>query len=228
MINLPSLANCNMLHIGEQIDALVKGGVQMVHVDIMDGHYVPNLCFPASIVHYIKTEYPELKIDVHMMVLDPMQYIPKLKEYGADYVSFHIDSTPFCVRTLKAIKEAGMKCGVAINPSQRIDVIQPFFQLLDYVVLMAVEPGFAGQRFLDGQLERLEELERFRRENQADYLISIDGGIDYYHAEECLKRGADMLVTGIYVVFDQEIGIDAACRRFADKMSLVPHTVRTI
>lgn len=228
MINLPSLANCNFLDMDQQIEQLVFGGVKMVHIDIMDGHYVPNLCFPLKLIRNIKERYPGLKTDVHLMVDDPQNYILPLKENGADYVSFHIDSTPFVIRTLISIKNAGMKCGVVINPSQHVNLITPYCELLDYAVLMTVEPGFAGQLFLENQLDRVRELAAIRDKAEKDFLISIDGGISYANAEECLARGADMLVTGIYVVFNQPDGIANACRRFEEKMGTVPHTVREI
>ncbi|WP_371373738.1 ribulose-phosphate 3-epimerase [Sporomusa aerivorans] len=219
MINAPSIANCNLLEMGKQIDELVSGNVTFLHIDLMDGHYVPNLAFPITIVKEIKTKYPQLALDVHLMVSNPQDYIDRLKEYGADYVSFHIDSTSFSVRHLKNIRNLGMKAGIVINPSQRIDIIEPLIDYLDYVVLMTVEPGFAGQKFMEGSLERLEELNRLRERYKASFLISIDGGVDYPKAIESLKRGADILVTGIYVVFNQPDGITNACFRFDKEMN---------
>lgn len=214
VINAPSLANLSLIDFGRDVDELVKGGVNFFHIDIMDGHYVPNLCFPVSVVKDLKKEYPDCTAEVHMMVDNPMDYIERLKEYGADYVSFHIDSTSFVLRTLDTIKKAGMKAGVVLNPSQRISMIEPFAHLLDYIIIMTVEPGFEGQIFLNGSLERLEELATFRKNYNLDFQIMVDGGVNYDIATDCVKKGADMLVTGIYVVFNQEDGISAACKRF--------------
>jgi len=221
MINAPSLANCDLLNMGKQIDELIAGNVKFLHIDLMDGHYVPNLFFPTSIVKAIKTKYPEVIADVHLMVTNPQDYIDILKEYGADYVSFHIDSTSFTIRLLRNIRAKGMKAGVAINPSQRIDIIEPFIQYLDYVVLMTVEPGFAGQKFMEGSLERLDELNALKEKYKAKFLISIDGGIDYPNSIESLKRGAEILVTGIYTVFNQPDGLTNACLRFEREMSAI-------
>jgi ribulose-phosphate 3-epimerase len=219
MIHAPSIANCDLLHLGKQMDEMIAGHVSFLHIDLADGHYVPNLLFPTSIVKAIKAKYPHVIADVHLMVSNPQDYIDLLKEYGADYVSFHIDSTRFSIRLLRHIRNQGMKAGIVIDPSQRIDLIEPLIDYLDYVVLMTVEPGFAGQKFMEGSLERLDELNKLREKNKANYLISVDGGIDYPNSIESLKRGADILVTGIYTVFNQPDGLTNACIRFEKEMS---------
>ena len=219
MINAPSIANCDLLNIGKQIEELIAGNVIFLHIDLTDGHYVPNLFFSTSILKTIKLKHPDIIADVHLMVSNPQDYIDLLKEYGADYVSFHIDSTSFSIRLLRNIRSKGMKAGVVINPSQRIDIIEPFINYLDYVVLMTVEPGFVGQKFMEGSLERLDELNKLRKKYSAKFLISIDGGIDYPNSVECLKRGAEILVTGIYTVFNQPDGLTDACLRFEKEMS---------
>ena len=218
MINAPSIANCDLLNMAKQIDELIAGNVRFLHIDLTDGHYVPNLLFPTSIVKAIKTKYPDIIADVHLMVTNPQDYISQLKEYGADYVSFHIDSTNFSIRLLRDIRSKGMKAGVVINPSQKIDIIEPLVNYLDYVVLMTVEPGFAGQKFMEGSLERLAELNMLRKRTKTKFLISIDGGIDYPNSVESLKRGAEILVTGIYTVFNQSDSLTDACIRFEKEM----------
>lgn len=214
MIHAPSLANCNCLTFGQDVEELIEGGVEFFHIDLMDGHYVPNLCLPVNYIKDIKEQYPDVTAEIHLMVTNPMDYLDSLAKAGADYVAIHGDSTSFIRRTLLAIREKGMKAGAAINPSQRIDVIEPYIKYLDYVILMTVEPGFAGQRFLPEGLDRLTELDDLRRKYNAGFLIEVDGGVDYENASLLKKRGADILVTGIYVVFKQEDGIVSACRRF--------------
>jgi len=221
MINAPSIANCDLLNIGKQIDEIIAGNVTFLHIDLMDGNYVPNLLFPTSIVKAIKTKYPNIITDVHLMVNNPDNYVDLLKKYGADYVSFHIDSTSFVIKLLTKIRNKGIKGGVVINPSQRIDIIEPFINYLDYVVLMTVEPGYAGQIFMEGSLERLDELNKLREKYNAKFLISIDGGIDYPNSKECLKRGAEILVTGIYTVFNQTDSLTEACIRFEKEMNCI-------
>jgi ribulose-phosphate 3-epimerase len=214
IINAPSLANCSFLKMGEQVEELVAGGIHWFHVDIMDGHYVPNLCFPVKIVGELKAAYPQIAVDVHLMTSDPMAYFPLLAEQKADYVSFHMDASNFSLRCLTTIKNLGMKAGVVINPSQRISVIEPVIGMIDYAVLMTVEPGYAGQRFLTSSLPRLSELVSLRKKSGRDFLISIDGGVDYPNAVECAKLGAEVYITGIYTVFAQPEGITEACKKF--------------
>lgn len=214
IINAPSLANCSFLDFGRQVDKLVQGGVPWFHIDIMDGHYVPNLCFPVRLVGELKRAYPTIAADVHLMVSDPTSYLPLLRDNGADWVAFHMDATNFSRRLLTTIREMGMKAGVVVNPSQPVAVIEPVIRFLDYVVLMTVEPGFAGQKFMVDSLERVSELAELRRQHGCDFLISIDGGVDYPNAVQCAQRGAEVYVTGIYTVFNQPDDIPDACRRF--------------
>jgi ribulose-phosphate 3-epimerase len=218
IINAPSLANCSFLKMGEQVEQLVRGGIHWFHVDIMDGHYVPNLCFPVKIVGELKTAYPQIPVDVHLMTTEPMAYFSLLAEQKADYVSFHIDATSFSRRCLSVIQGLGMKAGVVINPSQQISIIEPVIDMLDYVVLMTVEPGYAGQRFMVSSLPRVTELVELRKKSGRPFLISIDGGVDYPNAIECVKKGAEIYVTGIYTVFNQPEGISEACRKFNSTM----------
>lgn len=214
VINAPSLANSGFLEMDRQTAQLVEGGVQWFHIDIMDGHYVPNLCFPVRLVGELKQKYPHIMADVHLMVTDPAQYVDILAHQGADYVSFHLDATPFVIRTLHAIREKGMKAGVVLNPSQPIDLLLPVLHEVDYVVLMTVEPGFAGQRFMPAGIERARQLVRLRREAGRDFLISIDGGVDMQSAKLCARMGVEVFVTGMYTIFGQPDGILGACKRF--------------
>ena len=221
VINAPSLANIPLLDFPGQVQELYDAGVRFFHVDIMDGHYVPNLCFPASLVGELKEKYPDCTVEVHMMVDNPFAYIAQMKDLGADWLSFHCDSTRFVRRGLTMIRDAGMKAGVVLNPSQRIDVLEPYANLLDYVVFMSVEPGFAGQKFLPGSMERLRELSAFRRSHSLPFSIVVDGGVSYDNAAEAVRCGADALVTNIYMIFRQPEGITGACRRFQQELGSV-------
>lgn len=214
LINSPSLANCDLLEMEHDISLLAEAGVQFFHIDLMDGHYVPNLGFPMKIISNLKNKYPQAIADVHIMVEHPERYVEPLAKEGADYVSFHIDSTPFVIRTLQSIRKQGMKCGVVINPSQRIDLLEPYLDQVDMVTVMSVEPGYAGQQFMESALPRLHELDLMRRNRNLDFLITIDGGINYKNVKPCVVNGANVFVTGIYTVFNQPDGIVSACKRF--------------
>ncbi len=214
MINTASVLNINFLELKQDIDALVAGGTTCLHIDVMDGHYVPNLCMPVKFIREIHQAYPQLTLDVHLMVDDPATYIGQMQEAGTDYFCFHTDSTRFVRRTINQIRAAGMKPGITINPSQRIDEMLPYMEYVDMVMLMAVEPGFAGQTLLPGSMERLAEIAELRKRYGCSFLISVDGGIDYEKGHQCKEIGVDMIVGTIHTIFKQPEGITEACRRF--------------
>ena len=163
-INAPSLANLSLVEFGGRLRELKDNGVNFFHIDLMDSHYVPALCLPPRTVRDVKALCPDAVAEVHLMVDDPTAYLDELRDNGADWVSFHLDSTRFVRRTLAAIRERGMRAGVALNPSQPVELLRPVLPWLDYVVFMSVEPGFSGQRFLDGsrtfQSQRFPEIIR--------------------------------------------------------------------
>lgn len=217
MINSASLINIPFLELKPQADEMAAGGVKWFHIDLADGHYVPNLLYPISFIRQMKDAYPQIIMDVHVMVTKPEDYVDRLKEAGADYVSFHTDSTRYVVRTINRIHELGMKAGVIINPSQRVDSILPYLSFTDMVMLMAVEPGFAGQPLLPGSMERLKEIARLRREHGSDFLISVDGGINRERAAACREMGVDVIVGTKHNIFHQPCGLRKACENFEEE-----------
>lgn len=218
MINSLSVVNCNFLTLREETRDAVDGGAKFFHIDLMDGHYVPNLCMPVKLVQELKQEYPQIVMDVHLMVTDPAAYVQRLADAGAGYFSFHADSTPFVRRVLSQAHKAGMKAGVVLNPSQRLDCIEPYIQELDMVTLMAVEPGFSGQPLLPGSMERLEELAKLRAAHGAHFLINVDGGINRELERRCKEIGVDVVIGTIHNIFRQPEGLRAACERFEREM----------
>ena len=151
------------------------------------------------------------------MVDDPLAYIPQMIDAKADVVAFHQDSTIYLRKGLSMLQNAGIKAGIAINPSQRIDVLEPILPFVDHILLMTVEPGFAGQRYLPGSTERLRELSKMREEMGLDFLIFLDGGISYDNLQEIVEAGGDLIVTNVFTVFNQPEGIAGACRKFEAK-----------
>lgn len=214
MIDLPSLANSDFLTLRADLEAFVDAGIKAVHVDLMDAHYVPNLCFSVDMVRSLHRNFPGLVIDAHLMVDDMGQYIDPLAQAGCDAASFHLDSTRFARRTVAQIQAAGMRAGVALNPSTPVEHLVPLLPYLDYIVLMTVEPGFAGQSFLPGSLQRLEELARLRDRENPDALIQIDGGVTFEMAQACAGLGADALVTGVFTVYDPALSRSDAVAKY--------------
>lgn len=202
----PTLACGDWLNLRKDLDALKKTGCGILHIDVMDGHYVPNLCFNLEQLRAIKREYPFL-LDVHLMVSDPGNYLEPLAKAGADFVSFHLDAVSFPVRLARQAKALGMRVGMVLNPKERPEVVEHLLTEMDFVLVMGVEPGFSGQRFLPSVYEKLEKLSALRQALHPSLLLEVDGGIDAQNGPECRKRGADMLVSGVFGVFSRKNGV---------------------
>lgn len=202
----PTLACGNVLNYKHDLDILEESGNRILHLDVMDGHYVSNLCFDIPTIRRIHEAYPFL-LDVHLMVTDPESYIEPLRQAGAEYVSFHLDATSFHIRLLRMIGKCGMKGGVALNPSQPVSCLSELLPEVDMVLVMGVEPGFSGQSFLPGTLEKIRQLDQIRRDQGYPWLIEVDGGIDDENGRLCIEAGADVLVSGAFGVFKGENGL---------------------
>jgi len=202
----PTLACGNPLNYKEDLDILNSLGNKILHIDIMDGHYVPNICFDLNTVRTIKNHY-DFVLDIHLMVTNPEHYIEALQEAGVEMVSFHLDATAFSIRLLQQVRKCGMKAGIVINPSQPVLAAKQVLPYVDYVLLMAVEPGFSGQQFLPQTIEKIRELKELQMSLQYDFFIEIDGGIDDANSVECIRAGADILVSGAFGVFRKKYGL---------------------
>jgi ribulose-phosphate 3-epimerase len=214
MLFSASLACANYLNLENDIQCLIDGGIGMIHLDVMDGHYVPNLSLNFDIIRSIKEKFPFLKLDVHLMVTNPMDYIKPMAQINADYLTFHHNATHFSYRVISAIKDAGMKAGLAINPSEPLCMIEPVIDVLDMVLLMSIEPGFAGQQFLPLTYSKILSLSQKKEKNSLDLIINVDGGINIDNGIKCKHAGANCLVLGVFAVFNQPQGITQACRDF--------------
>lgn len=218
MIYSPSVACARQLHLFKDIEELRKAGVNLLHIDIMDGHYVPNISLSPDTCREIKNEFPDMKLDVHLMVDNPMDYIERFSKIGTDYFTFHISATDFAHRTIMKIKESGMKAGITINPGEPLVLLEPVIDLVDMVLLMAIEPGFSGQQFIESSYDRIRELVRMRKERNASFLINVDGGINAVNGKQCLEAGSDILVLGVFACFNQPEGIAASLIKFDKAM----------
>lgn len=215
----PTLACGNPLNYTEDLDILKEVGNSIIHIDVMDGHYVPNLSFDLGTIREIRNRYDFL-IDVHLMVTNPETYIDALAEIGVDFISFHVDTTSFSIRLLRKIRECGIKAGIVINPSQPISLFKTILSHTDYVLVMAVEPGFSGQKFISDTLDKISELNSIRKAEYLEYLIEVDGGIDEINCADCIRVGADILVSGAFGVFQRKSGLKEdyiALRKIIDR-----------
>ncbi|AAC07062.1 ribulose-phosphate 3-epimerase [Aquifex aeolicus] len=191
----PSILAGDWWCIGEQIQATIRGGADILHYDVMDGHFVPNITAGYEILSHIRKR-ASLPIDAHLMIENPDKYIPKFVEAGANWISVHIENNYHIHRTLQLIKELGAKAGVVVNPGTSLSAIEEALYYADYVLLMSVNPGFSGQKFIERSIERLRILKEMRDRINPSCLIEIDGGIKENNIAEVVRAGADVVVVG--------------------------------
>ncbi|MEN3029021.1 MAG: ribulose-phosphate 3-epimerase [Aquificaceae bacterium] len=191
----PSILSADFWSLGEQISACVEGGADLIHFDVMDGHFVPNITFGPHLLESIKRHCP-LPLDAHLMIENPERYIPDFVKAGADMVSVHVENTPHLHRTLELIRTLGAKAGVVINPGTPLSALEEALYHVDFVLLMSVNPGFGGQRFIDRSIQRLRKLRSMIEVVNPAILLEVDGGIKEENIAEVAKAGADILVVG--------------------------------
>jgi ribulose-phosphate 3-epimerase len=194
----PSILSADFAHLARDIEMVEKFGADWIHVDVMDGRFVDNLTFGPLIVKAIRP-VTNLPLDVHMMVERPEQWIPQFAKAGADYITIHVEATPHIHGALQQIKSFGVKRGVVINPGTPVALIREVLPLCDLVLVMSVNPGFGGQKFLPEVVHKIEELAAYRQEERADFLIEVDGGLNEETAPIVVKAGADVCVAGSYI-----------------------------
>lgn len=198
----PSILSADFARLGEEILDVEKGGADWIHVDVMDGHFVPNITIGPLIVEAIRP-VTKLPLDVHLMIEEPDRYIPQFAKSGADWITVHQEACRHLHRTLYLIKEQGVKAGVVLNPATPISAIEPVLADLDMVLLMTVNPGFGGQKFIHGVLPKVAQLRQMLNERGLGHVeIEIDGGVNAQTARLCEEAGATVLVAGS-AVFNQ-------------------------
>jgi ribulose-phosphate 3-epimerase len=218
MIKLaPSILSADFARLGEQIDEVVKAGADYIHVDVMDGHFVPNITIGAPVVASIRP-ITSLPLDVHLMIEHPERYISDFVQAGADIITVHVEASPHVHATIRLIKELGAKAGVSLNPPTPISVVEEFLPLVDLVLVMSVNPGFGGQSFITETLPKIANVRKILDDRGMSAELEVDGGINADNARDIVKAGADVLVAG-NSIFRSEEGISRAMKRLREATS---------
>jgi len=191
----PSILSADFTRLAEEIRAVEAGGAKILHVDVMDGRFVPNITIGLPVVKSIR-KFTDLTIDTHLMIVEPSRYAVEFVKAGANMVSVHVEIDPHLQRTLTAIREAGGLAGIAINPATPLISLEEALPFADFVLLMSVNPGFGGQKFISTALDKLRRLRRTISERGLNTKIEIDGGIDASNIEKIVEAGADIIVSG--------------------------------
>lgn len=191
----PSILAANFAKLGEEVKEVEKAGAQLIHIDVMDGHFVPNISFGSIVLDAIRP-LTDLPLDVHLMIENPDQYIEQFAKAGADYITVHVEACRHLHRTIQLIRSYGVKPGVVLNPHTPIESIQHVLEDIDMVLFMTVNPGFGGQKFIHSVVPKIEALSAIIKERNLDIAIEIDGGINAETIIPCAKAGATIFVAG--------------------------------
>ncbi len=200
----PSMLSLDFRHMEEDLLAAYNAGARQIHVDVMDGNFVPNISFGPPVIKYVRKVLPDVTMDMHLMVTEPGRYMDKWKACGADIVTFHIEAVMDPVQMVRSIHENGMRAGVAIKPATPVSAIEEIITEVDMILIMSVEPGFGGQSFMPVALDKIRETVLLLEEYGLKTDIEVDGGINLKNVDEILEAGANVIVTGS-AIFDSDI-----------------------
>ncbi len=191
----PSILSADFSELGNEIKRLEEGGADMIHVDVMDGHFVPNLTIGPPVIKALRKS-TKLPFDVHLMISPVHKYIKNYAEAGADIITIHPEATDNLENSIKYIKEFGKKVGISLNPETKTEVIIKFLKEIDLVLIMSVHPGFGGQKFIPEVLSKIQELKEIKLRENLRFDIEVDGGIDFNNSKSVIEAGANILVSG--------------------------------
>ena len=202
----PSILSADFSKLSSEISELEKAGADLIHVDVMDGHFVPNITVGPEVIKDLK-KHTSLPFDVHLMISPVHKYIKNFAEAGADIITIHPESTDNLIETINEIKKFGKKAGVSLNPKTTIEKVMPVLSLIDLVLIMSVNPGFGGQKFIKETLEKVKLLRKEIDQKKLSVEIEIDGGINFDNAKIAKKAGVDILVSGTTIFKNNECNI---------------------
>lgn len=191
----PSILSADFARLSEQIHAAAQGGGTVIHVDVMDGHFVPNITIGPPVVRSLR-KATDLPLDCHLMIEDPDSFIPEFAAAGADWISVHQEVCRHLNRTLNLIRSHGASPGVVLNPATPVESLSEVLDIVDYVLIMSVNPGFGGQKFIPNSLHKIRKLVQLRAERRLNYRIEVDGGVDLDTVGDVVRAGAEILVAG--------------------------------
>ncbi len=192
----PSLLSANFNHMGRDVTTMQKAGADLLHFDVMDGMFVPNISFGLPVLSSLDSE-TDMPIDVHLMIVEPHRYVERFAKAGADYITIHVEAETRIRETLRIIKECGAIPAISVKPNTPVKAIAPYLEMVDMVLVMSVEPGFGGQSFMPIALEKISEIRRMADGlGRTDLHIEVDGGIDCNTGRQVIDAGADILVAG--------------------------------
>ena len=191
----PSILSADFSQLGNEIKRLQEAGADMIHVDVMDGHFVPNLTIGPPVIKALRN-YTKLPFDVHLMIAPVHKYIKNYAEAGADIITIHPEATDNLKESINHIKELGKKVGVSLNPNTKIDIIKEFFSEINLILIMSVHPGFGGQKFMPEVLVKIKELKKIKDKQNFNFDIEVDGGINFDNSKLAIEAGANILVSG--------------------------------
>ena len=201
MLNIqisPSILSADFSQLGIEIKRLEEGGADMIHVDVMDGHFVPNLTIGPPVIKALR-KHCSLKFDVHLMISPVHKYIKAYADAGADIITIHPEATQNLEESIKMIKDLKKKVGVSLNPGSKIELITEYLDKIDLVLIMSVNPGFGGQKFMPEVLDKIKQLKKIQQEKNFTFDIEIDGGINFENSKIAIEAGANILVSGTTV-----------------------------
>jgi len=194
----PSILSADFSQLGNEIKRLEEGGADMIHVDVMDGHFVPNLTIGPPVIKALRKQC-SIKFDVHLMISPVHKYIEAYADAGADIITIHPEATENLEESISKIKTLNKKVGVSLNPESKLDLITNYLEKIDLVLIMSVNPGFGGQKFMPEVLDKVKQLKEIKSKNNMNFDIEIDGGINFDNCQSAIEAGANILVSGTTV-----------------------------